>query len=282
MIRTSFLTDYPLAYKFLNMKTIHTTLIASSRKALSGLLLLSTAMVTAQTNATEPRFVQDRLGIGLWVDPPADKDMDARYAELAEANFTFVIGAHASRPEEVNRQLALCEKHDMVAIVSMAGRSPDQLPTGPACWGYLIRDEPSAKDFPDLAKTVADIRKARAGKLAYINLFPNYANAQQLGTDSYDEHVQRFIKETNIDVLSMDHYPMFRPDADGRDHYCKNLEVMRRESLKAGIPFWNFFNTMPFGPHTDPTEAQLRWQIYTSLAYGAKGVMYFCYWTPRG
>ena len=39
---------------------------------------------------------------------------------------------------------------------------------------------------------------------------------------------------------------------------------------------------MPFGPHYDPTEAQLRWQIYTSIAYGAKGVLYFCYWTPRG
>jgi hypothetical protein len=37
---------------------------------------------------------------------------------------------------------------------------------------------------------------------------------------------------------------------------------------------------MPFGPHHDPTEAQLRWQIYTSLAYGSKGILYFCYWTP--
>ena len=57
---------------------------------------------------------------------------------------------------------------------------------------------------------------------------------------------------------------------------------MRAQSVAAGIPFWNFFNTMPYGPHTDPTEAQLRWQIYASLAYGAKGVMYFCYWTPVG
>ena len=39
---------------------------------------------------------------------------------------------------------------------------------------------------------------------------------------------------------------------------------------------------MPFGPHSDPTEAQIRWQIYTSIAYGSKGVLYFCYWTPRG
>jgi hypothetical protein len=80
----------------------------------------------------------------------------------------------------------------------------------------------------------------------------------------------------------MDHYPQFHPGKDGRDTYCTNLEVMSRHARTAGIPFWNFFNTMPYGPHTDPTEAQLRWQIYSSLAYGAKGVMYFCYWTPRG
>jgi hypothetical protein len=50
----------------------------------------------------------------------------------------------------------------------------------------------------------------------------------------------------------------------------------------AGIPFRNYFNTMPVGSHSDPTEAQLRWQIYTSIAYGAKGILYFCYWTPTG
>ena len=39
---------------------------------------------------------------------------------------------------------------------------------------------------------------------------------------------------------------------------------------------------MPFGGHSDPTEAQFRWQIFTSLAYGAKGVLYFCYFSPAG
>ena len=34
---------------------------------------------------------------------------------------------------------------------------------------------------------------------------------------------------------------------------------------------------MPFAGHSDPTEAQLAWQIFTSLAYGAKGILYFCY-----
>jgi hypothetical protein len=80
----------------------------------------------------------------------------------------------------------------------------------------------------------------------------------------------------------MDYYPMMTPTADGRDGYCGNLAVMRKYALEQGVPHWNFFNTMPFGPHHDPAESQLRWQIYTSLAYGSKGILYFCYWTPGG
>ena len=34
-----------------------------------------------------------------------------------------------------------------------------------------------------------------------------------------------------------------------------------------------------FGEH-DPTEVQLRWQAFTSIVYGAKGLLYFCYWNP--
>jgi len=240
-------------------------------------------LVASSAVAAEPRFVQDRFGIGFWVAPRTDENLDARYAEIAEANFTFVIGlAGAQNPRPVEEQLKLCEKYDLKALIHIDGQPIDQLPDGPACWGYSIVDEPSASRFPELRKAVDSIRQSRPGKLSYINLFPNYASPDQLGTRDYDEHVAQFMNVVRPDVLSMDHYPIFKPDADGRDNYCLNLEVMRRESLAAGIPFWNFFNTMPYGPHTDPTEAQLRWQIFTSLAYGAKGVMYFCYWTPRG
>ncbi len=219
----------------------------------------------------------------MWVEPPADQQTDARFAEIADANFTFVIGIFgAGTPQAVTNQLALCEKHGLKTVVSMAGLPPDKLPDGPACWGYFLGDEPGPGAFPALAKTVTELRHARPGKLAYINLLPNYAPQWALGTTSYVQHVSRFITEVHPDVLSMDHYPMFKPGADGRAGYCENLAVMREQSLAAGIPFWNFFNTMPFGDHSDPTEAQLRWQMFSSVAYGAKGVMYFCYWTPPG
>ncbi len=248
--------------------------------SLGGLVALASLSMNAL--AEQRRFVQDRFVISFWVDPPADEHMDQRYEDIAAANFTMVIGGFgANTPETVQRQIKLCEKYGLKALVNTAGLPPAQLPESPAVWGYSIRDEPGVKNFPELREKVDSIRNARPGKLSYINLFPNYANERQLGTKTYDEHVRRFVEEVGVDVLSMDHYPTMKPGADSRSSYCSNLEVMRKYSLQRDIPFWNFFNSMPFGPHYDPTEAQLRWQIYTSIAYGAKGIMYFCYWTPR-
>lgn len=226
-------------------------------------------------------FVQDRFAIGFWVDPPLDDKADARYQEIADANFTLVIGGFGTTGiEKITRQLALCEKYDLKLIAASHGLAPEDLPIGPALWGYGLRDEPNASDFPDLRQKADAIRAVRPGKLCYINLFPNYANEKQLGTPTYDEHVRQFVEIVEPGVLSMDHYPIFHPGRDGREGYCENLAVMRKYALQENIPFWNFFNIMPYGPHTDPTEGQLRWQIFTSVAYGAKGVLYFCYYTP--
>jgi len=249
-----------------------------------GAVVVMLPAVASPSTGVEQRFVQDRFAIGFWVDPPADDRMDARYAEIAEANFTVVLGVFGSRtPQQVKRQLDLCQRYGLKALVACDLSEPEGIPDGPACWGYLLKDEPVAAEFEGLADQVAMLRSLKPGRLAYINLFPDYVHPNVVGTASYGEYVEKYLDVVNPDVLSMDHYPKFRPgEPDGRDAYCRNLEVMRKYSLERGIPFWNFFNSMPFGPHTDPTEAQLRWQIYTSIAYGAKGVLYFCYYTPGG
>lgn len=226
--------------------------------------------------SAEELFVQDRFAIGLWVDPPVDDQAEARYKELADANFTMVIGGFDEK------KLALCEQHNLRLIAHAPNDAFGDIADSAALWGFALRDEPSAAEFPALRERVDAVHRAHPGKLAYINLFPDYADASQLGTATYEEHVRQFMDIVQPRVLSMDHYPIFRPDSDGRDAYCGNLGVMRSHALKGGIPFWNFFNSMPYGPHTDPTEAQLCWQVNASLAYGAKGVMYFCYYTPGG
>ncbi len=221
-------------------------------------------------------FVQDRFAIGLWVPPLDTTNRTARYRELRDANFNLVIGSGGLERKE---QLRLCERFGLRALVPPEGK-PSRPPDSAACWGYLLADEPSAADFPALAGRVARLRQSDPGRLGYINLFPNYASPAQLGTSDYEEHVRRFVETVRPEVLSMDHYPNQRPDADTREAYLRNLETMRRHSVAAGIPFWNFFHSMPFADRIDPTEAQVRWMIHASLAHGSKGVLYFCYWTP--
>ena len=229
------------------------------------------------------RFQQDRFVIGaFWLAFPDDETLEERFREIAAANFTLVFGPVGGFSiQNAKKHIQLCRKHGLRAIVLCRGVTDDELPTGPACWGYRLFDEPNAAMFGQLARRVRELRELRPGHLGYINLYPNYANSKQLGLDSYDEYVKRFVEIVDVDVLCMDHYPPFKPDVDGRQRYCLNLETMRKYSLQRDIPFWNYFNVMPFGPHTDPTEAQIRWQIYTSLAYGAKGVIYFNYGTPK-
>ena len=75
--------------------------------------------------------------------------------------------------------------------------------------------------------------------------------------------------------------------------YVRNLELVSAVANQAAIPLWQNFNIVgrkgkPSGPASDPkrnaawedpTEAQVRWQISTSLAYGVKGLLYF-QWHP--
>lgn len=246
-------------------------------------IVMVLAVDSAQAQGKAGHFVQDRFAIGFWVDPPAEEITDARYKEIADANFNLVHGGFGPQTkEDLKKQLDLCKKHGLAAIVKSSLTTLEELTDHPACWGYHIVDEPGAGSIPDIKSKIESIRRLHPGRLAYFNLLPDYAPLWALGTSTYDEYVGRYAKETGCDVLCMDYYPMLTPTADGRDGYCRNLEVMRKYSLETGVPHWNFFNTMPFGPHHDPTEAHLRWQIYTSLAYGSKGVLYFCYWTPRG
>ena len=250
----------------------------------AGLMGFSGSSPTAEKSAGgATRFRQDRFAIGaFWLTFSDEEKLDEQFREIAEGNFTLVFGPVGGfSAQNAARHIALCEKYDLRAIVLCRGVPDAELPHGTACWGYRLWDEPNAKMFDQLAQRVDALRKTRPGRLGYINLFPNYASSKQLGADSYDEYVRRFVGEVNPDVLCMDHYPLFKPNIDGRVRYCQNLETMRKYSLERDIPFWNYFNVMPFGPHTDPTEAQMRWQIYTSLAYGAKGVIYFNYGTPK-
>ncbi len=226
------------------------------------------------------RYRQTKFAIGYWVEPPFDKDAHRRYREVADCGINLVLSGFGGAQKE--KFLPILKRFGLDAILMHPAGSPETWPADKRIIGYGLVDEPAATRFKELKNLADTVRAARPGTLPFVNLFPNYATPTQLRSPDYVTHVADFIRIYQPDVLCMDNYPIFKPDRDTRGLYIENLEIFRKQSLAAGIPFWNFFNIMPYGPHTDPTEAQVRWQVNASLVYGAKGLLYFCYFTPGG
>ncbi|MEO7297211.1 MAG: hypothetical protein ABI042_01395 [Verrucomicrobiota bacterium] len=150
----------------------------------------------------------------------------------------------------------------------------------PAVYGYYLRDEPPASFFPGLAKVAAHIHELDPEKWAYINLFPNYAEPWQLGTANYAEYLDKFVASCKPTVLSYDHYALL-DDGSLRGGYFQNLEQMRTAALKNKLPFWNIVLSVAHFNYREPTAADLRFQVFSTLAYGGKGIAYFTYFASE-
>ena len=158
----------------------------------------------------------------------------------------------------------------------------------PAIMGYFITDEPNVSDFPALGKAVAAVKKYAPGKLAYINLFPDYAtigspDMSQLGTSNYTEYLERFVAEVKPQVISYDNYTVtFSNDFKNREKarsYFRNLLEVRRVAQKYNLPCLNIVCANQIRPNYPiPSPANLALQAYTTLAAGYRGVTWYTYY----
>lgn len=107
-----------------------------------------------------------------------------------------------------------------------------------------------------------------------------YTINQNITPQSYEDYVYRYVNK-EPDVLVFDNYPYLLNGAFRNDYY-ENLEIIRRQALKGNVDFWSYIQSV--GIRTGlriPSESELRYQIYSNLAYGAKGYIYFTYETPQ-
>lgn len=156
--------------------------------------------------------------------------------------------------------------------------------------GINVVDEPSSGSYPAGSTgtmsnyaTVSTILNNMEGVTGYGNLLPWY---RYLGTEvAYRSYVNEYIQTCHPQVLSFDNYPFDDNAFASRKAYVSNLGVIRDIALQYHIPFWSFVqagsnwnnDASDMAPTTNdsPTEAELRWSVNASLAYGAQGIEYF-------
>ena len=203
------------------------------------------------------------------------------------------------------QELAVAHRHGLRGLLTDPLLSPDSLAdpkaldalldrvkNHPALYAYHLTDEPGAGQFPALGKLVAHLRERDPAHLAYLNLFPTYANNQQLGVPgervpAYQEYLRRYVAEVRPTLLSYDHY-QFTNTGDNPEYFL-NLALIRQQALAAGLPFLNIVQASNWVPGSAaspaaprvPTPDEMRYLVYTTLAYGAQGISYYVYCYPN-
>lgn len=154
----------------------------------------------------------------------------------------------------------------------------------PALYSYFITDEPGTAAFPALGKLVTYLRQRDPAHMAYINLFPTYASNEQLGAKgdtvtAYREHLRQYLDTVRPAMVSYDHYQFSTTGDTGQ--YFLNLALVRQASQRAGVPFLQIVQACTWTPSMRvPTSDEMRYLVYTTLAYGAQGISYYVYCCP--
>lgn len=270
--------------------------ISPGRAVTSALLLAALCSACAVRPPAPPSAAAHPFILTFWCAPPLALLDDARLAEIAAAGFT-TVGAPCEGDLDVDanhRLLARAAAHGLRVWVAdhrlyhAAAGAPDgaalaaavagDFRDAPALDGYVVADEPTVARFPAVASTVAALRAADPTRLAYVNLLPDYVAPPLLGADSYADYLERFAGQVQPALLSVDYYPF--GETRDRSTFFANLAALRETALRHELPFLWILLAMPHGPYRDPTAAEIAWQAWHAVAYGARGISYFAYWTP--
>ena len=149
--------------------------------------------------------------------------------------------------------------------------------------GYTLKDEPEPDQFEDLRWANYYIyQNDQQNAIPIANLLPNYAwawgNREQTYGVDYEGYVQRYIDETHPTVIGHTHYPLLSDGSDRQDFY-DNLELFRDKALENDIGLFGFVLVTDHtaGPYRRASGSDIRWQVNSHLAYGAKALYYYNY-----
>jgi hypothetical protein len=228
----------------------------------------------AMTDATAKQMADGGFNL-VWCTSEAELDVAQRHGLRAQFHSGLISPKSLDTPDQ---------KKQLDALI-------DKVSKHPAFYDYFITDEPSALAFPELGRLVAHLRARDPAHLGYINLFPTYANSEQLGEQNkqlgtkgdtvtaYTSHLRQYVDIVKPALLSYDHY-QFHVNGD-TPHYFLNLKMIRQFAQQANVPFLNIVQAASWDPGVRvPNGNEMRYLVYTTLAYGAQGISYYVYCCP--
>lgn len=242
------------------------------------------------TSCFSPRGFAQEFSIGVFWPPVWEHTNDQQYEWIKEAHIDFIENVKNAKmfTESHNmRMLDLAQKHGFkvsVADPRIYGTDTeiraavDAYKHHPALEGYYIKDEPDSTEFDWAATIYKKLIELDRDRVPHVNLFPNFV------IPSYEtNHAARWVEKVGpkrLKYLTFDQYP-FMVNGYIRPTYFENLEIIRRVGLKYNVKTSAYLQSVGIiDAYRRPSASELRYNIFTALAYGIKRPVWFTYWTP--
>lgn len=151
-------------------------------------------------------------------------------------------------------------------------------------WGFFIKDEPSATRYDEFNFIKRVMDEAAPDHQIYINLFPVYAQPEQLGNITYRKYIQQYLQKVDTDYICYDYYPLIENN-DGTtslyESFLYNMDLIN-ELKDDETELWTFLQCIEYGSNHRglSSKADATFQAYSFLAYGGMGIQWFTYWYP--
>lgn len=248
----------------------------------------------------------DVMPIGAWCAPTGAYNTNEQYKVLKEAGLNSIYGLYENyslNSPEVTKALDYADNNGVVYLVrdtGVASYAEDaeefkeyikKYTEHPAYGGTLIIDEPGVRQMENYVSVRKLFRSYLPKDAFYINLLPNYASKGQLENGAgggentmdltYEQYVRTYLEKIQPQFLSYDYYGSNKDFPNVSKGYLEQLYINSNLAHEYKIPFWPFIQACEFGGSSRvPNDVDIYWQVNVSLAYGAKGIQYFCYFQP--
>ncbi|OMF32278.1 hypothetical protein BK133_14745, partial [Paenibacillus sp. FSL H8-0548] len=235
-----------------------------------------------------PNTDQDNIQIGVFWPPTKAFVNSTQYDYLADAKVDMIMNVDSTDLQELetNKQmLRLAAERGMKVQVSDTRFKNTAWMTDaavkaivedydgrPGLAGYYVKDEPQVSEYDAYAATYNKFLQYDPDAIPFANM---------LGGADFNKWVSS-VGADNLKYLAYDDYP-FLVGGGYRPTHFQVMEIIRKIGISNNLKTARFLQSLGWqGVYKKPTENDMRFDAYTSLAYGFKALYWFTWWTPTG
>ena len=232
-----------------------------------------------------PTYADDKeMPMIVYCAPPATEEW---FQSMVDCGFTAVdIGGNS---EALLKQLALCDKVGLDAYIGV-GRDANFDPL--EAYGQyesfkgILTDEPGPQSQLDrIQQNRETLYSSYPNKdVEYItNFYPMLGGGAANDFQTYEEYVRYYLDNGGKDenAFMFDIYPL-KVNGVLDYNWLLRLESLAPIAKEYDVDLYSFLATMSIRSQRSrrPAEDDMRYMSYVNMAYGVKGLGYFCFMSP--